>query len=136
MKGSPFKARIILMGVLNIAAAFAIILSRFIGGNADYLHGFGFGLLAVAFPILIFLIIRNKDKEYRENQELSLNDERVRRNCNRANALGFKLQSLLIIAAAVVSYFFEIELYYIVLGIVLVAVGFVKIYNRRLNKIA
>jgi len=135
MKGLTFKARTILIGTLNIVAVSAIILSRFIGGNADYLHGFGFGLLAVAFPFLIFIIIRNKDKEYRENQELSLNDERVRRNCDRANALGFKLQSLLIVAAAAVSYFFEIQLYYIVLGIILVSVGFVKIYGRRLNKI-
>ena len=127
------KNRIILIGALNIVAAITLVLTRFLGFNSSFLNGFGIGLFAVVFPFLIFLIIKYNDKEYQQDYDISIQDERIIRNIERSRAMGYALQSLLIIAVALISYISDSELYFWVLAAVLVTVIFTKIYNKRLN---
>lgn len=127
------KNRIILIGALNIAAAITLVLTRFIGFNSSFFNGFGIGLFAVVFPFLIFLTIKYTDKEYQQDYDLSIQDERIIRNIERSRAMGYTLQSLLIIAVALISYISDSELYFWALAAVLVTVIFTKIYNKRLN---
>ncbi|MBF9014003.1 MULTISPECIES: hypothetical protein [unclassified Oceanispirochaeta] len=127
------KNRIILIGALNIVAAITLVLTRLTDFNSSFFNGFGIGLFAVVFPFLIFLIIKYNDKEYQQDYDLSLQDERIIRNIERSRAMGYTLQSLLIIAVTLISYISDSEMYFWVLAVVLITVIFTKFYNKSLN---
>lgn len=134
MIGLTLENRIKLISVLNLVAVLALIASRMIGGMAAFLSGVGVGLLVVASPTLIFLIIKYNNEEFKTNYNLSVNDERVKRNIEKAQAAGFKLLSIGTLLIAVVTYVLEIEMYIFVIGAVILSLVYVKLYNRKLNK--
>ena len=136
MGGLTLENRIKLISTLNLLAALALIASRMIGEKADFLNGFGVGLILVAGPALIYLIIKYNNDEFKTDYNLCVNDERVKRNSEKAQAAGFKLLSMGLLLVAIITYVLEIKMYIFVLGIVLIAMVYVKLYNRKLNKIS
>lgn len=133
MKHITLKKRMIFIGVLSTVAIIILGLTTVMGYKGSFLHGFSVGLLAVVLPVLIFLIFRYHNKEYQKEFDLSLQDERIKRNYERAGAVAFKIQSVLIIAVAIVSVLFEVEIYFMVLAIIFVMLVFTKIYSNKLN---
>lgn len=134
MRKITLRKRIVLISILNFVAAFVLILSRYINYKAAYFKGFGVGLLAVALPMLIILIIKSNNKDYIEEYNLSINDERIKRNVERSYSLGFSIQTILLLGTIFIAYLFELDLYPIVLSVVGGTLVFVKIYLYKLNK--
>lgn len=136
MGGLTLENRIKLISVLNLLAALALFGSRVLDEKGDFLNGVGVGLLVTAGPALIYLIIKYNNEEFKTDYNLSVNDERIKRNIEKAQAAGFKLLSMGMLLVAVITYVLEIDMYMFVLGVVLFSLVYVKLYNRKLNKIS
>ncbi|MBB6479896.1 hypothetical protein [Spirochaeta isovalerica] len=128
------KQRITLILGLDSLVGIALVVTKLTGLNSSYLNGFGIGLFSVTVPFLIYLTFKLRDREYREEYDLSVNDERIRRNSEKAYAIGFQIQTALLLATAVISYVADFNLYFPVIAIVLASLIFAKVYYKRLNK--
>lgn len=127
------KQRVWFIGSLVVAAA-VLQMAEYLIDIPDFIHGISVGLMIVAMPVYAFLLLKYQKSEDREDYDLSVSDERVINNCNKAYAIGFKLQSALIIAILVVCYNFKFDYYLPVIGGLLVSIIFSKTLNFHLNK--
>ncbi|QEN04452.1 hypothetical protein EW093_06980 [Thiospirochaeta perfilievii] len=135
MNKMSLKKRVTLIGIVNVLVVLVLVLffNQITGFKSEYIRGMGVGCLVVILPFLIFLIVVYKNREYKEDYDISRSDERIIRNYERAGALSFRIQSMLIIAVAIISFVLDVDLYFLVLGVVFVTVIFGKIYGKKLN---
>lgn len=133
MRSMSMKGRLILIGIMNIIGASFLIINRYIAGT-EFLKGIGVGLLLVGLPGYFYLLYKYNNKDVREEYDLSVHDERVQQNCDKANALGFRLQTMFILVVVVICHVLEIELFLPIMAVLLITIAFVKVYTTRLNK--
>jgi len=128
------KKRMSLILLLDSFIALILIILKLTGKDSAYFNGFGIGLFSVTLPFLIYLTIRMRNREYREEYDLSIKDERIKRNSEKSYAIGLQIQNVLLISIAILSYIADFNLYFPVLGIVLLTQLFVIFYSKKLNK--
>lgn len=127
------KGRVILLGVFSAVSAVLVLSHYGAGIGSDYFGGLGIGMFSVVVPMFLFFFIRSKNSEFAEEYNLSITDERVRKNIFRAEALGHKILSVLVISCAILSYATSLNLYFSVLISVIISTVFSKIYAKYLN---
>ena len=133
MIGLTLDKRIKLIAGMVVLGIVFIITGAFIDGKGAFLSGFGTGLLLVGAPLLVFFVIKYNNEEFKTDYNLSINDERIKRNIGIAQAAGYKLMVVSILLVAVITYVLEITMYpFILLTVVLIMV-YVKLYLKKLN---
>lgn len=133
MKMMNAKTRLIFLGAFSALSAILVFLHYGAGLGSDFFGGMGIGMFAVIVPVFLFFFIRTKNREFAEEYDLSMNDERIRNNIFKAEALGHKVLAVLVISCAVLSYATELDLFFSVLVSILISTGFSKIYAKYLN---
>lgn len=128
------EKRVKFLGLVSVISVVLLMLHYAAGIGTDYLGGISIGMFAVIIPFFIFTLIKSKNREFKEDYNLSVQDERVMQNCNKAEALAHRILSILIVTCCIISYVFTVDLYFMAIGCVIVTKIFSKVYGSRLNK--
>lgn len=125
-------------GLLYIIGLTLILMNKFAIGilEHDFFSGFGTGLLIVAIALSVIYLIKRKDKDFADDLEASVSDERVIKEKVETKAILFHILIAELVVMVTVSVFYEFEFSIggtIMLYTYIVSVIIVKIY-RKLRK--
>ena len=124
--------------ILYIIGLTLILMNKFSVGilEHDFFSGFGTGLLIVAIGLSVVYLIKRKDKDFADDLEASVSDERVIKEKVETKAILFHILIIELVIMVTVSVFYEFEFSIggtIMLYTYILSVIIVKIY-RKLRK--
>jgi len=124
--------------ILYIIGLTLILMNKFSVGilEHDFFSGFGTGLLIVAIGLSVIYLIKRKDKDFADDLEASVSDERVIKEKVETKAILFHILIIELVIMVTVSVFYEFEFSIggtIMLYTYILSVIIVKIY-RKLRK--
>lgn len=141
MKNKKFKMLNyykVLAALLYIIGLTLITMNRFgpdVLGH-DFFSGFGTGLLIVAIGLSVIYLIKRKDKDFENDIEASVHDERVIKEKMETKAILFHILIAELVIMVTISVFYEFEFSIggtIMLYTYLLSFAIVKVY-RKLRK--
>jgi len=88
-----------------------ILMNKFAIGilEHDFFSGFGTGLLIVAIGLSVIYLIKRKDKDFADDLEASVSDERVIKEKNETKAILLYILIAELVIMVTVSVFYEFE---------------------------